>query len=136
MLTFLRKYSILVSIGLLLSILFCSWQFPSAMLPLAICLLLFSLGVSVSSILEKHQSVDPRSEARRRVARDAGLLALTSIFLLTLGGLAGQFAGDFVHRYTEGHGSGFGIILSFVAALIASFTVGFIVRWAILRVTR
>ena len=136
MLTFLKKHTILISLSFLLIVLICSWKLPRVAPVISIGFLLFGLALSVASIFEKQKSVSPRTEARRRIVKDAGILALTTIALILAGGFAGPYAGRHVLSFAQIHMPDFAMIASFIATVLVAFMVGFVVRWSILKVTR
>lgn len=94
------------------------WLFPSVAPILSIVFLLFSLSVSVSSIIKKHKGLD---NPRPKIIKDISIL-ITNILLITFfGGLAGLIANFYTKQY-------FGAIAGFISAIVASFVVAYLIK--------
>ncbi|MCE9646701.1 MAG: hypothetical protein K8S20_11945 [Chloroflexi bacterium] len=102
-------------------LIFTYWQFPAFLPLVGTALLLFSLGVTISSIFKKHrQSENPRL----KIARDIVILLASLVLILFLGGLAGLLA----NSYTTPR---FGTLAGLLCAIGASFAVGYSVNRAV-----
>jgi L-cystine uptake protein TcyP (sodium:dicarboxylate symporter family) len=112
------------------------WKFPSAAPAFTIGFLVFGLAISISSVFEKHKSVSPQAEARRRILKDVLFLVITIILALTLGGIAALLASRYAQGFAQAHWPGFELLAGFVSAIVAAFTVGFVVRWSVQRAVR
>ncbi len=133
--TFLRKNSLSISLLLLLIILISAWRFPSVTSILAVSLLLFSIAIAISSILEKHEATPPE-EMRRKIAKDIIILMVSIIVAVTVGGIVGQFVGIHAQGYARIHWPGLDMTAGLLAAVLAAFVTGFFIRRGILKATR
>jgi hypothetical protein len=134
MIKFFKKCSPLISLLLILAVFLSIWKYAFAAPAIAVGCLLFSLSVSIVTILEKHRSTSPQAEARRKIIKDVVILASVIIAIVALGGLAGLIAGSYAGGYVESVWPGWGRAAGVGAAFLASLAVGFVIRWGTLRV--
>ena len=85
--------------------------------------LLFSLALSTYTIYAKHKGT---SNARLKILKEVGVMALTFVIILFLGGIAAMLA-----NYQVGMRRG--AIAGLVSAIAASFGVGYLVRKGVTR---
>ena len=88
--------------------------------------LLLSLTLSTYAIYTKHKGTE---HARAKILKEVGVMVLTLVIVLFLGGIAAMLANAQV-------GFRFGEIAGSVSALGASFGVGYLVRKGMMRVAR
>ena len=113
-----KKFIPLFSIFLLLAALLSPWLFPSVTFVIGLASLLLSLAFSTYTVIQKHRGTE---HARAKILKEAGLLVLTLILVIFLGGLASMLANYQV-------GIRWGEIAGLVSALAASFMVGYLVK--------
>ena len=136
MLPFLKKYSLLLSALLLLTIFIVCLFLPSAIPALGVICFLFTLTIAIAFIVEKHKSTHlqgdiTREAMRRKIARDIFILVITLVLAVFLGGIVSQLAASYAGAYVEVRWRGVGMVVGFIAAILASFAVGFMVRWGV-----
>lgn len=86
--------------------------------PFVIAIILFSLAISISSILKKHKGAE---DHRQKIARDILILIATFVIVILIGGPVALWVG----KQAEGQ---FGSVVGVLCALAASFVVGYGVR--------
>ncbi len=118
MLLIIKKYSGIIFLLLVLTV-FWSALFSPAIAPvLVIAAILFSLVISISSILEKHKGTENQ---RQKIGADILILIVVLVLALLLGGWSGLWAG----KQAEGQ---FGAVIGVLCALTVSFAVGYLVQ--------
>jgi heme/copper-type cytochrome/quinol oxidase subunit 3 len=119
----MQKY---LPILLLVATLVSSLVYPIASSILGIIVLLFSLGLSTYAIYTKHKGTE---NARAKILKEVGVMVLTLVIILFLGGIVAMMANAQVSvRWGE--------VAGIVSALGASFLVGYFVRKGVMRLTR
>lgn len=116
----LKKYLsltvFLLLIGMFWSVLFS----PSLTWAFVIPMFIFSLILSISSILKKHKGSENQ---RQKITRDVLILITMFIVVFLIGGWAGLWVG----KQAEGR---FGAAVAVISALAVSFAVGYLIRKA------
>lgn len=112
-----RKYLPLITI-LLPATLLSFWLFSSATSVLGLASLLFSLALSIHTIIQTHKGTE---NARPKILKEVGVMVLTLIIVIFLGGIAAMLANFYVSP-------SFGAVVGLVSALAASFAIGYAVR--------
>lgn len=118
-----KKYLPLFSIFLLFATLLSAWLFPSITFALGLTSLLLSLALSTYTIFHKHKGTE---NARAKILKEVGVMVLTLVFILFLGGIAAMLANYQV-------GIRWGEVAGIVSAIGASFGVGYLVRTGMMR---
>jgi len=118
MVTMFKKHLPLIPILLLLAILLSLWLFPAATPKLGTASLLFSLTLSTYTILEKHKGTE---NARPKILKEVGVMVLTLLIIIFLGGLAAMLTNFYVSL-------SFGEVVGLVSALCVSLVIGYVVK--------
>ncbi len=84
----------------------------------AIITLLLTLALSIHTIYTKHKGTE---RARPKILKEAGVMVLTLVTIIFLGGLASMLANYYVSL-------SFGALVGLVTSIGASFGVGYLVR--------
>jgi uncharacterized membrane protein YedE/YeeE len=126
MLLIIKKYSALIFLLLTLTVLWSTLFLPVMAPAFVIATILFSLTISISSILEKHQGVENQ---RQRITRDVLILVVMFMSVILIGGWVGLWAG----QQAEGR---FGAVVGVMAALAVSFAAGYLVRRGMRKLVR
>jgi hypothetical protein len=114
----MQRYLLIIS-GLLLVIALLSlWLYPISSVVLGSISLLFSLVFSTYTIYTKHKGTE---HARAKILKEVGVMILTLVIVLFLGGTAAMLANYQV-------GMRWGELAGLVSAIGASFAVGYFVR--------
>lgn len=92
--------------------------YPAISPTLGTITLLFSLALSTYTIIHKHAETE---HARAKILKEAGVMVLTLIIVIFLGGIAAMLANYQV-------GMRWGEVAGLVSAIGASFGVGYLVR--------
>ena len=114
----MRKYIPLISVLFLFLVLLSLWFYPRSSLVLSGVSLLISLALSIYTIYQTHNGTE---NARAKILKEVGVMVLTLIIILFLGGIAAMLANAQV-------GMRWGAMAGLVSAIAASFAVGYIVR--------
>jgi hypothetical protein len=114
----MQKYLPIISILLLVVTLVSLVNYPAISPVLGILSLLLSLALSTYTIFEKHAGTE---HARAKIIKAVGVMVLTLIIILVLGGIASMLANYQV-------GIRWGEIAGLISAIAASFVVGYLVR--------
>ena len=122
----MKKYISAISIIFLSVSLFSIWLYPTVGAILGIAFLLFSLALSTHAIYTKHKGTE---HARAKILKEVGVMVLTLVIVLFLGGIASMLANVQV-------GMRWGEVAGLVSAIAASFAVGYLVRVGMGRVIR
>ena len=121
-----KKFIPLFSIFLLLAALLSPWLFPSVTFVIGLASLLLSLAFSTYTVIQKHRGTE---HARAKILKEVGVMALTFVTILFLGGIAALLANYQVRvRWGE--------VAGLVSAIAASFGVGYLVRKGVGRLAR
>jgi len=113
-----NKYLFAVPVILLFAALSSLWLCPTITPILGMVSLLFSLALSTNTIIQKHVETEP---ARAKILKDVGVMVLTLVIILFLGGIASMLANAQVSvRWGE--------VAGLISAIAASFGVGYLVR--------
>jgi uncharacterized protein YacL len=95
MLSFLRKYALIISVLLLLTLLVLVWLFPSSGLIPGIFLILLSFALAGLTIFEKHRQAYLEGKISRAVCTRYILFDVTGILLaLVIAGLLGRYIAE------------------------------------------
>ncbi|GAB1470224.1 hypothetical protein MASR2M66_11010 [Chloroflexota bacterium] len=121
----MRKYFSAISIIFISASLFSIWLYPAARAILGVVSLLFSLALSTYIICGKHKGTE---NAPPKILKDVGVMVLTLVIILFLGGIAAMMANYQV-------GIRWGEVAGLVSAIGASFLVGYLVRKGMMRFT-
>jgi fructose-specific phosphotransferase system IIC component len=122
----MQKYLPTISILLLGVTLISFVVYPTISPVLAITSLLLSLTLSTYTISTKHTGTE---NARAKILKDVGVMVITLVIVLFLGGIASMLANYQV-------GMRWGTVAGLVSAIGASFVVGYLVRVGMGRVIR
>ncbi len=122
----MQKYLPTISILLLGVTLISFVVYPTISPVLAITSLLLSLTLSTYTISTKHKGTE---HARAKILKEVGVMVLTLVIVLFLGGIASMLANAQV-------GMRWGTVAGLVSAIGASFVVGYLVRVGMGRVIR
>jgi hypothetical protein len=97
MLSFFRKYAILISFLLFLTLLISVWLFPSSGLILGILFLLLSFAIASFTVVEKHRQAYLQGKISGRVCERNILFDIDGILLaLILAGMLGGYIAEIV----------------------------------------
>jgi uncharacterized membrane protein YedE/YeeE len=118
MMLIINKYKVFIFLILIFTVFWSALYSPSTMPIFVIAALLFSLGISIHFILEKHKGVENQ---RQKITRDILILIVMFTSVILIGGWAGLWAG----QQAEGR---FGAAVGVMAALAVSFALGYLVR--------
>jgi uncharacterized membrane protein YedE/YeeE len=118
MMLIINKYQVFIFLILIFTVFWSALYSPSTMPIFVIAALLFSLGISIHFILEKHKGVENQ---RQKITRDILILIVMFTSVILIGGWAGLWAG----QQAEGR---FGAAVGVMAALAVSFALGYLVR--------
>ncbi|MBK9778781.1 MAG: hypothetical protein IPP55_01825 [Anaerolineales bacterium] len=122
----MQKYLPTISILLLGVTLISFVVYPTISPVLAITSLLLSLTLSTYTIYTKHKGTE---HARAKILKEVGVMVITLVIVLFLGGIASMLANAQV-------GIRWGTVAGLVSAIGASFVVGYLVRVGMGRVIR
>ena len=114
----MQRYLPIIPILLLVITLISFMLYPTISQVLGILSLLLSLALSTYGIYTKHAGTE---HARAKILKDAGMMVLTLVAVLFLGGIAGMLANAQVSVR-------WGAVAGFVSAIAVSFGVGYLVR--------
>ncbi|MBI2332342.1 MAG: hypothetical protein HYU84_09335 [Chloroflexi bacterium] len=114
----MQKYLPVSSILLIVATLFSIWFYPEISSILGIISLLASLALSVYAIFHKHKGTE---NARPKILKEVGVMVLTLVIILFLGGIVAMLANYQV-------GIRWGEVAGLVSAIGSSFLVGYLVR--------
>jgi len=129
----LQKYSLLLSVLLLLAIFGMALFYPVALPALGVICILFAFATGAAFIIEKHKG---HELMRRKVTKDILVLAITLLLAILLGGMVSQSAANVTGAYVEVRWRGAGMAAGFIAAIFVSFAVGYAVRWGMGKLSR
>lgn len=114
----LQKVLLIISVLLLVITLLTIVLYPLLSPTMGIVSLLFSLSLSTYTIIKKHEGIE---HARTKILKDIGVMVLTLITVIFLGGITAMLANYQV-------GMRWGTVAGLVSAIAASFGVGYLVR--------
>ena len=114
----MKKYLPVISVTLLIVTLLTLVFHPSFGSALGILSLLFTLALSTYTIYTKHAWTE---HARAKILKELGVMVITLVIVLFLGGIASMLANYQV-------GIRWGTVAGLVSAIAASFVVGYLVR--------
>lgn len=114
----MQKYIPILPILFLATTLVLLAVYPIAVPMFAIFTLLISLAISIYGIYTKHMGTE---RARLKILKEVGVMLLTLIVVIFLGGIAGMLANAQV-------GMRWGTVAGLVSAIAVSFGVGYLVR--------
>jgi len=127
MITFFKKRSTMISVLLLLAALISVWQFPSTGLMLGVLLLLFSLFIASSAIVEKHRKAYLQGKITRGVFVRNTVVEIFGILLAVI--LAGLLGRTIAEIATEQISSDLTkLIAGMVIGLLAGMGIGLLVK--------
>ena len=106
------------NLALLIITLIAIWVMPTYTYILVILSMLLSLALSTYTIFEKHKGTE---HARAKILKEVGVMVLTLVIVLFLGGIASMLANAQVSVR-------WGAAAGLLSALGASFGVGYFVR--------
>ncbi|MFN8434340.1 MAG: hypothetical protein U0V18_09975 [Anaerolineales bacterium] len=113
---------IIIFVLLIMATFFSLWLFPAFSLILGF----FSLAFSTYAIIQKHKGTE---HARAKILKEIGVMLLTLVIILFLGGVVAMLANYQVSiRWSE--------VAGLVSAIGASFLVGYLVRKGMMRLVR
>ena len=119
----MQKYLSIISVLLLLAALLTIWLSPAISPALGMISLLFSLALFIHAIFEKHKGTE---NARPKILKEMGVMVLTLITIIFLGGIVALLANFYVR-------ASFGEVVGLVSALGASLIIGYVVKKGIVR---
>lgn len=120
------RHNSLIAIILFVITLLSLWLYPTATPVLGLTSLLLSLAIAIHAIFERHKET---KHARPKILKEVGVMVLTLIAILFLGGIAGVLANAQVSiRWGE--------VAGFISAIAVSFGVGYLVRKGMGRVVK
>ena len=122
----MKKVVTLLSIAILIAVLLSLLFYPQVSVVLGVTSLLLSLAFFTYTIYTKHAETE---HARAKILKEAGVMVLTLVIVLFLGGIASMLANAQV-------GMRWGTVAGLVSAIAASFVVGYLVRVGMGRVIR
>ncbi|MBK7448198.1 MAG: hypothetical protein IPJ47_01750 [Anaerolineales bacterium] len=122
----MQKYFSTIFILLLGGTLISFVMYPEFSIILVITSLFLSLALSTYAIYDKHKGTE---RARVKILKEIGVMVLTLVIVLFLGGIASMLANYQV-------GMRWGVVAGFASAIAASFAVGYLVRVGMGRVIR
>ena len=102
MIAFIRKYSTILLVSSLFTLLILAWLFPASGLKLGIAFLLLSFLIASIVVMEKHQKALRKGEMRRGVfIRNATLEVSGTFLVMLLAGLLGRYAAEVATQQIE-----------------------------------
>ena len=102
MIAFIRKYSTVLLVSSLFTLLILAWLFPASGLKLGIAFLLLSFLIASIVVMEKHQKALHKEEIRRSVfIRNATLEVSGTFLVMLLAGLLGRYAAEVTTQQIE-----------------------------------
>src|SRR5690349_3567807 len=102
MIAFIRKYSTVLLVSSLFTLLILAWLFPASGLKLGIAFLLLSFLIASIVVMEKHQKALHKEEIRRSVfIRNATLEVSGTFLVMLLAGLLGRYAAEVATQQIE-----------------------------------
>jgi fructose-specific phosphotransferase system IIC component len=122
----MQKYFSTIFILLLGGTLISFVMYPEFSIILVITSLFLSLALSTYAIYDKHKGTE---RARAKILKEIGVMVLTLVIVLFLGGIASMLANYQV-------GMRWGVVAGFASAIAASFAGGYLVRVGMGRVIR
>ena len=122
----MQKYLPIISILFLGGTLISFVMYPEISPILGIISLLLSLALSTYAIYTKHKGTE---HARPKILKEVGVMVLTLVIIIVLGGVAAMLANYQV-------GMRWGAIAGVISAIVASFVVGYLVRVGMMRFAR
>lgn len=126
MVLYIKKYSGLVYLLLVLAVLWSVFFIQATTLLFASATILLFLTIDTFFILEKHKDAEDK---RQKITRDILILIVTLILIVLLGWLAGTLVGGQARAQ-------FGMRVGLLCALIVSFGVGYLVKKGLGKVLR
>jgi hypothetical protein len=133
MFPFLKKYSLLLSVLLLLAIFGMALFYPVALPALGVICILLAFVTGAAFIIEKHKG---HELMRRKVTKDILILAITLLLAVLLSGMVSRFATNVVGAYVEVRWVGWGSVAALASAILASFAVGYLVNRGVGKLSR
>lgn len=122
----MKKYLPIASISLLAATLVVLVFYPSASSILGITSLLLSLALSIYTIYQTHKGTE---NARAKILKEVGVMVLTLIIILFLGGIVAVLTNYQVSMR-------WGEVAGVVSAIGASFLVGYLVRMGMMKLNK
>ncbi len=122
----LRKYLLILILLLMVATIISLWLSLENTSTLGMITLFLSLALSTYTIYTKHKETE---HARAKILKEAGVMVLTLVIVLFLGGIASMLVNYQV-------GMRWGTVAGLVSAIGASFVVGYLVRVGMGRVIR
>ena len=122
----MKKYLPIASISLLAATLVVLVFYPSASSILGMTSLLLSLALSTYTIIQKHAGAE---NARAKILKEVGVMVLTLIIILFLGGIVAVLTNYQVSMR-------WGEVAGVVSAIGASFLVGYLVRMGMMKLNK
>lgn len=122
----MKKYFPAISITLLILTLLSTRFYPTASAILGGISLFLTLALSTYTIYTKHTGTE---HARAKILKEVGVMVLTLVIVLFLGGIASMLANYQV-------GMRWGTVAGLLSAIGASFAVGYLVRMGMGRLVR
>ncbi len=122
----MQKFLLIISVVLLVVTLLIIVLYPLVSPIMGIVSLLFSLSFSTYTIIKTHKGIE---HARAKILKEVGVMVITLVIVLFLGGIAGILANAQVSLH-------FGELAGLLSAMGASFGVGYLVRVGVGRVIR
>jgi fructose-specific phosphotransferase system IIC component len=119
----MQKYLIIL---LLIAMLISLVVYPEITPILGIITLLLSLAFSTYIIIQTHKGTE---HARAKILKEVGVMVLTLIIILFLGGIAAMLANAQM-------GMRWGEVVGLISAIAASFAVGYLVRKGMMGLVR
>ena len=119
----MKKVAALLSIAILIAVLLSLLFYPQVSVVLGVISLLLSLALSTYTIYTKHKGTE---HARAKILKEVGVMVLTLVLIIFLGGIAALLASAQVRvRWGE--------VAGLVSAIAAGFGVGYLVRKGVTR---
>lgn len=115
-----------ISLFLIVLTLISVWFYPTASAILGIISLFFTLAFSTYTIIHKHTGTE---NARAKILKEVGVMVITLVSVLFLGGIASMLANAQVSLR-------WGAVAGFVSAIGVSLAVGYLVRVGMGRLAR
>ena len=122
----MRKYIPLISVLFLFLVLLSLWFYPRSSLVLSGVSLLISLALSIYTIYQTHNGTE---NARAKILKEVGVMVLTLIIILFLGGIVAVLTNYQVSMR-------WGEVAGVVSAIGASFLVGYLVRMGMMKLNK
>jgi hypothetical protein len=119
MIDFLKKHFVLITILFIVSLAISAWEFPAVAPAIGVALLVFSLGIAISSSLTKHKAAYHAGKLTRfAVIRNVFLDILGILPATILAALLGWYIAGLIGKQIDG------VLLRFAVRMLVAIAIG------------